>query len=322
MTGAPARLSAILPAILGYRIAELTVQHLVRQSIADKIELVIVAVDGDDSVPDSIPGLHSIKVARVPGIVSLGKVYAAGVRDASADVVVFCEDHSFPQPRWAEILVSEHEHNNVTAVGPRVGFGNVSRAIAWPDYLLGYGEWLADESRGQKPILPGHNSSYKRAALQVADLEHLLESETVLHTRLTAAGHTLIIQPEAVTMHYNYSRLGAWVKIVFNVGRSFAARRHTRRSLHLVYFVASPLIPLVRLSKILGHIRGRRNWRWTFLTFPVLLFGLAIDCCGQATGHLLGPGNLADSTISAELNRFEYLSSVDKRSFLNEKGTA
>ena len=48
------------------------------------------------------------RVAEVGPITSTGKALAEGFRQASAPIVAYAEEHSYPEPGWAEALIRAH----------------------------------------------------------------------------------------------------------------------------------------------------------------------------------------------------------------------
>src|SRR6266542_1885378 len=90
-----------------YETIRKTVEHLRAQTVKDRLELVIVAPSAaqlalDDS---ALNDFFQFRVVEVGEISSIARAHAAGIRQASAPVVVLSEDHSFPEPGWAEALI-------------------------------------------------------------------------------------------------------------------------------------------------------------------------------------------------------------------------
>src|SRR5205823_2114181 len=133
---------------------------------------------------------------------------------ASAPVVVFCEDHAFPEPGWAVALIDAHR-GPYAAVGPVIVNANPRSLISDADCLIGYGPWLHPSPGGEMSHLPGHNSSYKRASLlEYGDrLPSMLEAETVLHWDLRARGLRLYLEPRARLAHTNFAQAAVWTRV-------------------------------------------------------------------------------------------------------------
>lgn len=289
------------------------IAHLRAQSVRDQLEVVIVATSADELEADDLElaPFHSVQVVEAGEIGSLGEANAAGVRRARAPIVAFVEEHSYPQPGWAEALIEAHRQP-WAAVGPVVGNANGDSLVGWADYLVGYAPWMDPSRAGVRDFLPGHNSSYKLALLLEygPELEGMLESETTLHSSLRQKGHQLYLEPGARISHLNYENLSVWIRAQYLSGRAFAADRseHWPSSRRLLYAVGGPLIPLVRLRRILGQMRGaRRPLPPSATVLPALLLGLAVSAAGEMIGYCWGAGDAVERRWDLEFHRARYV---------------
>jgi hypothetical protein len=189
-----AELSVILTTPDCYDTIRKTIACLRAQTARDRLEIVIVAPTGRELklCESELKSFANFHVVEVKAIESIGAANAAGVRDASAPLVAFGEDHAFPDPEWAEALIAAHKQNWV-AVGPAVRNANPGSLISWADFLIAYGPWMECVAAGVAEHLPGHNSSYKRSVLieYGSRLETMLEAESVLHWDLSKRGYEL-----------------------------------------------------------------------------------------------------------------------------------
>ncbi len=290
-----------------------TTEHLRAQSVRDQLEVVIVAPSAEKLEADDLElaPFHSVQVVEAGHLGSVGEANAAGVRRARSPVVAFVEEHSYPQPGWAEALIEAHRQP-WAAVGPVVGNANGDSLVGWADYLVGYAPWMDPSPGGVRDFLPGHNCSYKLALLLEygPELEGMLESETTLHSSLRQKGHQLYLEPGARISHLNYENLSAWIRAQHLSGRAFAAARseHWTSSRRLLYAVGGPLIPFVRLRRILGQVRGARQPLHLFpAVFPALILGLAISAAGEMIGYCCGAGDAVQRRWELEFHRAQYL---------------
>ena len=185
-----------------YTTVRLLMAHLCAQTARDRLEVVLVApqtsrLQADEAELARFAAVQSVEAAVMR---STAEARAAGVRAATAPIVVFTEDHSFPEPAWAESLIRAHR-GAWAAVGPAVSNANPRSVVSWANLVIEYVEWLHPASRGPTPHLPGHNSAYKRDVLlhYGAALGEWLEVESVLHWDLRANGHQLV--PGASSAH-------------------------------------------------------------------------------------------------------------------------
>ena len=312
-------ISVILSAMRSFSALESTIARLCVQTIRDRMELVLVGPPQTEPTwtPELTRRFQAVQIVAVDPFVSIGQSNALGVERARAEVVVFGEDHCFPEPDWAEALVSAHE-GPWAAVGPQVSNANPHSAVSRADFLIGYSPWASPCESGEVEILPGHNSSYKKAVLlEYGDaLADLLQAETVLHYDLTRRGKKLYLEGRARTAHVNFSRLSSWATIQSMQGRVFAAerRRNWGAAKRLLFAAASPLIPAVRLARITRQYFSAQRPALAYVTtLPHLTFGLALDGIGQFVGYSLGAGDTVDDIATLELQRIDHITDLDRR---------
>lgn len=306
-------MSAISSTTLGYSAIRTTVAHLRRQSVASKIELVLVGptIESLDASPEELEGFADVTRVAVGPVKSIAHANAAGVRRARGNVVALTEDHCFPEPEWAEALLCAHEEN-WSVVGPVVINGNPATIVSDADFVIGYGPWMAPMGPEEMPFLPGHNSCYRRDELLALGgrLERLMESETVLHMEWASQGKRMRVAPGARTRHMNYSLWTSWIPVQVLAGRLFGGMRAAvwSRRKQLFYAAASPLIPAVRLWRIVSEFtRPGRSMVRLLQMSPALIFGLILDGVGQCAGYLWGPGDAMERLARYEFNRVEHV---------------
>jgi Glycosyl transferase family 2 len=295
-----------------YETIRRTVRHLREQTIAERIELVIIAPEGELGIEEAeLEELDSHVVVRIGDIRSLSWARAPGIRASSAPLVALGESHSFPEPDWAERLVDAFA-DGWAAVGPAVVNANPSGAVSWVNLLLDYGPWLAPTAGGEMADLPGHNSAYRRELLLAFGerLEVLLEAEIFLHAELRAAGHRLHQEPSARTAHLNVTRTGSWIGERFQTGRRFAAARSHSWPLwrRAAYAVGSPLIPIVRFRRLLGDLaRTRAGRELRAYGYVLLVFALGVSAAGEFVGYVSGSGDSMFALSRIELHKERHL---------------
>jgi Glycosyl transferase family 2 len=285
-----------------------TMNCLRAQTVRDQLEIIVVApsTSGLNGEPE-LKDFNRVRLVEVGPMNSTAVARAAGVREATAPVIALAEDHSYPEPQWAEALIAAHR-GPWAAVGPAVGNANPQSALSWANLAIEYGPWLDPAPRGPMDHLPGHNSSYKRDLLLAygSQLEAMLHAESVLHWNLRGQGHQLYLESSARTFHLNFSLALPTIPLRFFGGRLFAASRAQGWSglRRFLYAAASPLIPLVRLRRILRdlHRAGRLQPR----ILPLLILALAIDAAGEMIGYLLGSGQAMCKLTDMEFHRHRY----------------
>ncbi len=166
-------------------------ERLRSQTIASELECVIVAptrtaVEGCEEAARELCCYQVVEHE----VESAGDAKAAGVRAARAPVVVFMEDHSYPDPGWAEALIQAHERGDFAAVGSVVLNANPATSGSWGCFLVYYGQYMRTLPPEKVRHLPGNQSSYRRELLLEYGprLSDLLQAEIVLHHELLAKG--------------------------------------------------------------------------------------------------------------------------------------
>jgi hypothetical protein len=318
--GEPPLLSVILPTCDDYSTIRLTVRALGRQTIRDRIELVIVAPIDDPVVnEDEVAGFAKVTIVNGGPLRTSNISRAAGIRAASASIVVLSEDHSFPDPDWADALVKAHESGCAVAA-PVLRNANPKSMISWANLLLEYYPWLDGTPDGEMSDLPGHNSAYNRDLLLSYGerLEAVLEVEAVVQREIIQSGHRMLLEPKAKTSHLNFSRLSSSLGLRFNAGRSFAGHRTMGWPVkkRAVYIAGGPLIPLVRLMRISAMLRRSAQYSWLFpKVLPALCAMLLADGLGELAGYIAGPGDAPRFLGTIEFNRVRFMNSSDRADY-------
>jgi hypothetical protein len=312
------RLSAILVSPEGVAATEATVRHLAAQSAVGEIELVLVTPEPDAAALNDL-GLDLDRFAGIrtasAGSRSNAAGYVAGIHAATADVIVICEDHSYPEPDWAQALLDGYGPD-VAAVGPVLKCGNPRSAVSFADFLLGFGPWLAPRQSADVEQLPGHSSSYRREILLGYEpgLEGWLEAESVLHWDLRRRGYRLRLVAGAVTHHFNLSRAKPWLQATFLQSRTFGGRRVAGSGplRRLAWLLAVPLIPFVRLRRVLRDARRATDAPPMARLMPSVCVALLVSAVGEAMGYANGTGSAPERMHNYEILRHRHLTERDK----------
>ena len=295
-----------------------TIRRLRAQNVSHQLEIVLVvpSVQGANVDRAEFGGFCGMHVVEIGNMTSTARARAAGVRRATAPVVAFVEDHSFPAKGWAEALIHAHRQP-WAAVGPMMANANPHSLVSWANLMIEYAEWMEPVPAGVAEHLPGHNGTYKRALLlEYGDrLEGMLAAESILQWDLRAKGHQLYLEPAAKTYHQNFSAPFSWVALRLDGGRLFAASRARTWSplRRLLYAFTAPLIPLVRFRRIVGELRRPGRARHLIpRVLPLLFAGLVVDGVGEMIGYACGAGNAMRRLSDMEFHRERYLTKHDR----------
>lgn len=303
-----------------YEPCRTTVEFLERQTVLDQIELIIVAPsrqtlrleEGD------VEAFSWVQVVEFGEVDSTGAAFAAGARAARADWVIFGEEHSYPEPEWAEALI-EAQQGPWAVVGCAMANANPDTITSWAHLFGQFGPVVVPVEPGVASYLAGHHSAYRRDLLLPFgdELPRLFESEIALHHALKAQGYEFFLAADAVSSHVNLSRLWPYIKIDYLGQRGFGATRW--RALgwdwprRLAYAAACPLVPFLRLARFSRDAwrggRGRGILPWVF---PIMGLAMIAGAAGEAMGYLFGARGIAERRIDLELDRYAYTVDSDR----------
>ena len=309
-------LSVLLPTDT-YETVRNELASLRAQTARDRLEIVIITGSAAGLGPDEgvRDGFHSVTVVEIDDLYPLYRARVAGTRAAQAPVVLLAESHAYLDPGHCEALIRAHE-GDWAVVGPAMWNANPATMRSWSGLYMDYGPWVHPSGPGAVESLPGHNSSYKRAVLLAYGdrLESMMMSSPRRHADLLASGHRLYMEPAARTYHLNVSRPWSWLEERLVGGRSYAgARSHpwgpARR---LLYAVGSPLIPLVRLKRVLGDMRRSRDLGFILRSLPALTVSLVVSAVGEALGYAFGTGGAMRRVNEMELYKEHHVRDGDR----------
>jgi len=311
-------LSVVLLCAGPSRHVRIALDRLARQTAARRMELVLV-VPAREVAAVAEGHLahfcgHQIVVAGPFRSDSLGK--ARGVQAATAPLVAFCEDHSYPARDWAETLIRRHDELDWAVIGPIVHNANPASTASRGCFLVFYGPFSYPRPSQEVADLPSNNAAY-RTELLLALGERLagaMAAESITHAEWTRQGKKLCQAADCHTWHMQPSRLWPAMTEYFFSSRLFAYYRgknwsDARRWLQIVL---SPTLPWLRAWRAFRDGRRAGMPRADILTslgaaFAILCAGTA----GEVLGYALGPGNAEELLLRYGPSREEVYSDGD-----------
>jgi len=260
-----------------------------RQTCAAEIEPIIVllgrgatAVRSEDLSP-----FPRAKVVR--SVDHLPEARAAGIRAASAPIVFVGETHTYPQRGWAEALLTAF-NGPWAAVVPAIDNANPTGAASWASYLFDYGTWGPNRQSGEisDPLI--YNTAYRREVLlSIGEgLAAALDpSGETLWPLLWSRGHRAALASDARILHLNVGTFRTLIHEKFCVGVVLGTHRSARWSplRRLLYFVGSPLIPLVLFGRVLRRARYWPSGALRASAIGGVLIAAIAKAAGEATAY-------------------------------------
>ncbi|MBW1742413.1 MAG: glycosyltransferase [Deltaproteobacteria bacterium] len=310
-------MSVILITPDSYETIRRVVKALRQQTVRERLEIVIVGPSCDQSeFPASdFADFAGYQVLEINDMTSTSFARAEGINAARGLVVAMTEDHCFPAPDWAEALIDRHKEP-WTGVGSVFCNANPRTAVSWANFLVEYGEWADPIPPGPTNHIPGHNSSYKRDALLEygPDLGDVLEAESPMQWDMMNRGHSFCMEPKAKMFHQNFSVFGQSIPLRFYGGRLFAANRAHEWSFlrRLSYCLLSPLIPLVRVCRVLQAANRIGQSKLALRVLPTSFIMLVFDGLGEMVGYVAGSGSAMQRLSDMEFHRERFLVDGDR----------
>ena len=286
------RLTAVLASRTGLRESGPVLEHLLGQTLARDLEVIVVAPRGvvHESELKRLSGFESIRLLEVERVVNRGEAVAHGLLLARAPYASPRENHSFPSPDALEKAIQDW-HSDDAAVAPAVRSANPETRRSLAMYLVAYGHAAAPADPAPRDTLPHHNAIFRSDVLrELGDrLPELMSDENRLHAELQRRGFRLRLRPDAVIWHVNEARWSRAVTDPFVFGLAFGASRGGRWPVakRLLGALGVPIIAMLRLKGLMQmgrravDTRDRIWWLAPMLGLTALMAAL-----GEAWGYL------------------------------------
>jgi len=271
-------------------------ESLSHQTVAQQIHITVFAPFSPPEFEEFHDRFAGFQVIEPEGE-TFGELFAQFMRVSDAPYLVYVEEHSEVYPDWAEKLLQAHLSGH-PVVGFAIENGNPKSLISWVHLAVQFGHVTAPIPSGPVDFLAGHHVSYCRELLTKyqSGIVSLMEDETAFFLRLRQDGIPLFMCGEALSIHFHLARLQELLHLEYHGQKSFAATRATQpgwSKLHsLVYSLASPALPLVRLIRMapnLKRLRLLQSYGFRFLALTILV--LLIGTLGEVLGYWLGEGS-------------------------------
>ena len=289
------------------------VEHLARQTRADRVELVLIspaALGAREALAAS--GLGAVLEVRCESPLRLAAARALGVQAASAPYVFLGETHSFPEPELVESLL-EGFAGPWSAVVPALVNANPRAPTSCAGFLLDYGVWDPERPAEEVETPLVYNAAHRREALLGLGERLAAGLSAVDHDlwrELAAGGHRARFEPAARIRHLNVAAGRAFARERFLCGVRLGLHRAHRWPLarRLLYAAAAPLAAAVLAQRSTPAIRTHlRHGRLPRGTLAWIAAALALRVTGEALGYLgFAPRGLEAELTELELHKSRY----------------
>lgn len=236
----------------------------------------------------------TVKLIPVEERLSIPKLRAIGMQQATGRMIAILEDHCNVCPEWLSVIARAHE-SGWQAVGGAVENGSEERLTDWAVFFCEYVRFMLPLSRGVVHEITGNNSVYDRALLDRLGPVIFDEVwESFLHAKIKELGVAFHCEPDMVVSHKKEFGFGYFLSQRYHYSRSFAGMRAASVSWakRLVYAFATPLLPPLLLWRMIRTVRAKKRHVSKFiLSLPIIGVFLLSWAWGEFVGALLGPGD-------------------------------
>src|SRR5229473_4892393 len=236
----------------------------------------ILVIDGTKSGTASgwTPDCKSMRILQLPAQPEVPTLWQAGIDASRGGIIALLVDSCILHREWVRQILRAHQAD-CAAIGGAIDLAPTLGTVDSAIYFCRYSRYMPPFAATFLDDLPGNNCSYKRAALMGVQDEWADGFwETFVHRKMCARGDRLLCVPE-ILVHCVGSASGlSFLRVRFNHGRRFAARRakemsRKQRTLRALVF---PLVPFVMLLRIATRVWEKRRYRAKFLScVPLML---------------------------------------------------
>ncbi|MEP7188367.1 MAG: glycosyltransferase family A protein [Roseiflexaceae bacterium] len=290
-------LSIIIASVNGRPYLDACLAALRGQTGNVSAEVIVVDCVGSSVTSFAAANYPEIRVIAFDEPRSVPELRSAGILAARGDIIVITEDHCIPTPDWYESIRRAHATFPEPAIGGSVDNAATRHVIDWAVYFCEYSNFISPVVAGIVHDLPGPNVSYKRSALRAMD--DLIRDgywETFLHLRLESQGQQLRSEPSVRVLHKKHFSFTSFLLERFHYARAFAGTRNefVKPSRRLFYFMCSPLLPPLLITRIVRRVWARKRHLGAFvLSLPYIALFMVAWAAGEWVDYAIGPGESA-----------------------------
>lgn len=329
----PLRLSVVFVARHSLLYIQKTLECLLAQTAASRIELILSA-DSPDLLREAEDFLAPHACFEKSCFLlhrtrDLAQARALSVAEATGDAVAFSEDHSFPEPNWAEeLLEAFYSSEEIQAAAPAMLNPNPETAVSRVQFLLFFGCSKNDSSSHVRfeiaDGLPWHNTAYRRNALAEAihdENSFLIEGFLQREIRTNRSQARFVRCPHTCVTHVNMSRFCPAIKHAFLGGRIFGSERAKQLgwgpAAKVLRFVVFPLVPLMVIHRSASLLRDESSLANTVSNLCTAYTLKLVHAFGESFGTCFGLGSAAGAYADLECARMRFVRPAERSNLLS-----
>ncbi len=283
---------------------------VIKQTIVDKIELIVFGIETQIVIPESYVKRLDIKSVQLSA--ERDDILSAqikGVKMARGAVVAFIEDHCVVQNDWAE-RVFDACTKGWDVVTYAFKNGSPDTYCYRSTFLAEYGLFAHPIKSRELNFCPDGNGAYNREKLLHSLKKMNVERKGVvaLPWLLKKERFKMYLESKAVVFHKSLEKMSDLFKIHFILSRVFGHNRvidgrwgWKRR---IVYALAIPMfLPYLQIFRILKAMGLKHpHKRNLFLGLPFIFALAQFAAIGEGIGYILKDKNSMQTLIDLELN--------------------
>jgi glycosyltransferase involved in cell wall biosynthesis len=254
---------------------------------SDEILLVDASTVGIAEIArQEFPG---VKLIQLPRTSLIPELWSAGLKEAKGEMVAVTTAHCVPDPSWLKAARVALE-NGYSGVGGAIKNSDSASIVSSAVYFCRYWRYMLPFDKHETSDLPGDNAAYKREDLfTFQSYFHEAFWEPFINARMRQKGMKLLMLPDMIVTHNRSFGIVSFILNRLSHGYHFGQDRSLQlpRIKRLLYFLGSPLIPIIYLKRIFDAT-GRKNLprRELIRSLPLMALFLSAWALGEATAYL------------------------------------
>lgn len=278
-------ISVVIPSYNSSKTIGYTIDHLLKQTVADQVIEIIVVDSSDDGVTKQMLEKHAIGKVRM--ITSGVRVMPAiqrniGAKNAQGDILCFIDSDAYPADDWVEQVLKAY------SAGIRVGGGSYrvpelqrNNKLAYAQYYLEFNEYIDTGKRRIKRMVPTCNMFCERALFNaVGGIPEIRASEDVLFGLKVGKLEKMTFIPEAKVYHIFRESVDHYLSNQMLIGKYiYVCRRYYSNPFYLnrAYIpVLYPAFMFIKFMRIMSRVvlAGPIHWKQFLWSAPLFFKGL------------------------------------------------
>jgi GT2 family glycosyltransferase len=286
------RISVVVPCYRPGALIDGCLESLRAQDLDGLYEIIVVESSGDGTAERLQARFPGVRVIAPPTRTYPAEAQNIGVAAAAGDLIAVTNHDCRVPPDWLRRMIARHDSETYAVVGGAVANGTPDSWIGTAAYWSEFNEFTPGRAAAIVAGVPQCNVCFRRSALvgpAPFPTVRFGAEELTFNYELTRAGHRFFFDPTIVVTHVNRTTLAAFFghQRVLGTGSAMARRLVPLAGAVAVrHRVLIPLLPLLRLGRLLGRVARRhpRDLPAVLALAPLLFVGYVVWAAGFFAG--------------------------------------